>query len=282
MTLLGKSFTAVILILSTVFMVLSLAVNASHRNWKDVVITGVDGRPGLKQQIEDISRVNEQLREARQRTLASLDREQAARQTALAALQTQLDRLESDLEQSQAAEADLRSQVTIANQTALDRTQELERLTTENTRLRSQIRSEQQDRDELFAQALQLTDEMNRLRGFKQQLEQRNKSLMAQVTRFEEVVTAKGIDVNEPLDGAPPERNGNILQIDRPTSLVLVSIGYDEGLRKGHFLEVTRKGRYVGKLKVRDTEPDRAVAEILKDYSEGILQEGDRVDTTLD
>ncbi len=282
MTLLGKSFTAVILILSTVFMVLSLAVNASHRNWKDVVITGVDGRPGLKKQIEDISRVNEQLRESRQRTLAALDREQAARQTALAALQTQLDRLDSDLQQSQQAEQELRAQLTVANQTALSRSQELERLTTENTRLRSQIRSEQQDRDELFAQALQLTDEMNRLRGFKQQLEQRNKQLMAQVTRFEEVVTAKGIDVNEPLDGAPPERNGNILQIDRPTALVLVSIGYDEGLRKGHFLEVTRDGRYVGKLKVRDTEPDRAVAEILKDYSEGILQEGDRVDTTLD
>ena len=282
MTLLGKSFTAVILILSTVFMVLSLAVNASHRTWKDVVITGVDGRPGLKKQIEDISRVNEQLRESRQRTLAALDREQAARQTALAALQTQLDRLDSDLQQSQQAEQELRAQLTVANQTALSRSQELERLTTENTRLRSQIRSEQQDRDELFAQALQLTDEMNRLRGFKQQLEQRNKQLMAQVTRFEEVVTAKGIDVNEPLDGAPPERNGNILQIDRPTALVLVSIGYDEGLRKGHFLEVTRDGRYVGKLKVRDTEPDRAVAEILKDYSEGILQEGDRVDTTLD
>ena len=99
---------------------------------------------------------------------------------------------------------------------------------------------------------------------------------------FEEVIAAKGIDINEPLDGAPPERNGNILLIDRPSDLVLISIGSDEGLRAGHFLEVTRKGRYVGKLKVRNTEPDRAVAEILRDYSEGILEEGDRVDTTLD
>ena len=123
---------------------------------------------------------------------------------------------------------------------------------------------------------------MNKLRGFKQQLEDRNEQLMAQATRFKEVLAAKGIDVNAPLDGAPPERNGNILQIDRPSQLVLVSIGYDEGLRKGHFLEVTRNGRYMGKLKVRNTEPDRSVAEILEDYSEGILQEGDRVDTTIE
>ncbi|MDG2222092.1 MAG: hypothetical protein P8L85_11970 [Rubripirellula sp.] len=282
MTLLGKSFTAVILILSTVFMALALAVNATHRNWRDVAVSGVNGQPGLKKQIEDVSRVNEQLREARQRTLADLDREQAARQTALAALQTQLDQLEGNLQSSEQSVQQLTAQLTVLSQTDLSRAQELERLTTENARLRTQVRTEQQDRDALFAQALQLTDEMNRLRGFKQQLEQRNKQLMTQVTRFEEVVTAKGIDVNEPLDGAPPERNGNILQIDRPTSLVLVSIGYDEGLRKGHFLEVTRAGRYVGKLKVRDIQPDRAVAEIMKDYSEGILKEGDRVDTTLD
>ena len=123
---------------------------------------------------------------------------------------------------------------------------------------------------------------MNKLRGFKQQLEDRNSELLAQATRFKEVLDAKGIDVNEPLDGAPPDRNGNILQIDRPRQLVLVSIGYDEGLRKGHFLDVTRGGRYVGKLKVRNTEPDRAVAEILENYSEGILQEGDRVDTSIE
>ncbi|MCP4891588.1 MAG: hypothetical protein P1U77_11890 [Rubripirellula sp.] len=282
MTLLGKSFTAVILILSTVFMALALAVNATHRNWRDVAVSGINGQPGLKQQIEDISRVNEQLREARQRTLADLDREQAARQTALAALQTQLDQLEGTLQMSEQSVQQLTAENTELSQTALSSARELERLTAENAGLRTQVRTEQQDRDTLFAQALQLTNEMNTLRGFKQQLEERNKQLMTQVTRFEEVVTAKGIDINEPLDGAPPERNGNILQIDRPTSLVLVSIGYDEGLRKGHFLEVTREGRYVGKLKVRDIQPDRAVAEIMKDYSEGILKEGDRVDTTLD
>lgn len=263
-------------------MALALAVNATHRNWRDVAVSGINGQPGLKQQIEEISRVNEQLRESRQRTLADLDREQAARQTALAALQTQLDLLEGTLQASEQSVQKLTAENTELSQTALSSARELERLTAENAGLRTQVRTEQQDRDELFAQALQLTNEMNTLRGFKQQLEERNKQLMTQVTRFEEVVTAKGIDINEPLDGAPPERNGNILQIDRPTSLVLVSIGYDEGLRKGHFLEVTREGRYVGKLKVRDIQPDRAVAEIMKDYSEGILKEGDRVDTTLD
>jgi hypothetical protein len=263
-------------------MVLALAVNASHRNWRDVVLTGIGGQPGLKAQIESTIRENDQLRDSAQRTQGALDREQAARRTALAALQTQLDQLKSDLQQSEQSVQQQTAQITELVQLDKARAEELAQLTDDNVELRKKVRSEQQDRDKLFTQTLELTDQMNKLRGFKQQLEERNQQLMAQVTRFEEVVASKGIDINEPLDGAPPERNGNILVIDRPRHLVEVSIGYDEGLRKGHMLEVTRGGRYVGKLQVVNTEPDRAVAEIMRDYSEGILQEGDRVDTTLD
>lgn len=278
MTLLGKAFTVVIFLLSAVFMVLALAVNASHRNWRDVVL----GDNGLKNEIEKISRVNEQLRDSKDRIQADLDREQAARRTALAALQTQVDTLQDQLETSENEVVSLRSDNSTLVQLDESRAAELQRLTDSNIALRDQIRTEQQDRDTLFTETLTLTDQMNTLRGFKQELEVRNQQLIAQATRYKEVMTSKGIDVNEPLDGAPPDRNGNILQIDRPTSLVLVSIGYDEGLRKGHLLEVTRNGRYMGKLKVRNTEPDRSVAEILDDYSEGILKEGDRVDTTIE
>jgi hypothetical protein len=263
-------------------MVLALAVNASHRNWRDVVLTGLNGQPGLKKQIETTTLTNDQLRDSEQRTRAALDREQAARRTALAALQTQLDQLRTDLQSSEAAVQQLRAanQVLIQNDLAV--TEELTRLTTDNANLRSAVREEQASRDALFTQTLELTDQMNTLRGLKLQLEERNVQLMAQVTRFEEVISSKGIDINEPLDGAPPERNGKIVKIDRPSEMVLISIGFDEGLRPGHMLEVTRAGRYVGKLKVRNIEPDHAVAEIMRDFSEGILQEGDRVDTTLD
>ena len=88
--------------------------------------------------------------------------------------------------------------------------------------------------------------------------------------------------MNDPLDGAPPERNGQVLVVNRPRALVEVSIGYDDGIREGHMLEVSRGGRYVSRVKVRQTQPDRAVAEILNDYSEGVIQEGDRVDTSIE
>lgn len=72
-----------------------------------------------------------------------------------------------------------------------------------------------------------------------------------------------------------------VLVIDRPSEMVEVSIGFDDGLRDGHLLDVTRSGRYVTKLRVRRAEPNRAVAEILKDYNNMQIQEGDRVDTSF-
>ncbi len=277
MTLLGKFLAMLILILSTVFMGLALAVNASHRNWRDVVL---DPSTGLKKRVEVAATTNDQLRADQQRTQAALDRERAARRTALAALQTQLDQIEQVLRSSEATVQQLEAKNTELSQLDRSRAEELQRLTEETRNLRDQIRSEQEDRDTLFAETLQMTDQMNRYRGMIQQQDERNRQLLAQVSRYREVVEMKGIDIDEPLDGAPPDRNGTVLVVNRPLDLVEVSIGFDDGLRDGHLLDVTRSGRYVGRLRIRRTEPNRSVAEILKDYHQGPIQEGDRVDTT--
>jgi len=277
MTLLGKFLAMLIFILSAAFMVLALAVNASHRNWRDVVL---EPNQGLKKRVEVATRTNDQLRDDRQRTQAALAREQASRRTALAALQTQLDQIDQVLRQSEASVQQLEAKNTELSQLDRSRAEELQRLTEETRKLREQIRTEQEDRDTLFAETLQMTDQMNRLRGIVQQQSERNQQLMAQVSRYREVVDMKGINIDDPLDGAPPDRNGTVLVVNRPLDLVEVSIGFDDGLRDGHLLDVTRSGRYVGRLKIRKTEPNRAVAEILKDYNQAPILEGDRVDTT--
>lgn len=278
MTFLGKCFSAAIAFLSVTFMVLAIAVNASHRNWRDVVL----GPGGLKTQIESIARENQQLQDARERALGDLDRERVARRTALAALQTQLDALQNQLSDAQANNRELQNQNSELAQLDLARAKDLEDLTAETTRLREEILQEQQRRDELFAYTLELTDQANLLRGHVQIQEDRNQQLLTQVTRYKEVVDSYGINIHDPLDRAPPARNGNVLVVNRPRKLVEVSIGYDDGLRSGHFLDVTRDGRFVTRLRVRNTDPDRAVAEIVQDYSEGIIQEGDRVYTTFE
>ncbi|WP_286177315.1 hypothetical protein [Stieleria mannarensis] len=278
MTLLGKSFTVIIFLLSLSFMVLALAVNASHRNWRDVVL----GPSGYKERIEAISRENEQLEDAKQRAQAALSREQVARRTALAALQTQLDQLQEELQLRISSVQKLEGELSNLAQVDKIRATELQTLTDTTAKLRDQVRKEQEDRDALFAQTLVLQDKLNEARGVRLEFETRNLALQKELTRFREVAEHLGIDPNEPLDGAPPERNGNVLVINRTKGLAEVSIGMDDGIRPGHELEVTRKSRYIGRLKVLKATPNRAVGEIMKDYSEGFILEGDRVDTSID
>lgn len=278
MTFLGKCFTFLIFIFSAVFMALALAANASHRNWRDEIV-----KPGgLKEQVEQYARKNKELEDAKVRVERALAAEQVARRTALAALQTELDEKVSLLETAEGAMSSLLAQKDTLTRKDLQITEELTRLTADNAKLRQQIKEEMEDRDQLFARTLELTDRMNGLRGLLEDQKERNQMLVAQVTRFTEVTAAHGININDALDGAPPERNGMVLVVDRSSKLVELSIGYDEGLRKGHLLEVTRGKQYLGRLEVRRTEPDRAVAAILPDYSLGTIREGDRVDTTIE
>ncbi len=278
MTFLGKCFTFMIFILSIIFMVLSLAANASHRNWREEIVK----QGGLKEQVEDYARKNRELRDARARVERALASEQMARRTALAALQTELDQKIDLLQKAEKDKNELLAQLTSMTLKDKQVTDELTRLTADNEKLRQQIRDEQEDRDKLFARTLELTDNLNALAGLLQTQKERNETLVAQVTRYTEVIQAKGINVNDPIDGSPPERRGRILVIDRANKLVELSIGFDEGLRKGHLLEVTRGDQYLGRVQVRRAEPDRAVAAILPDYMLGTIREGDRVDTTIE
>ena len=68
--------------------------------------------------------------------------------------------------------------------------------------------------------------------------------------------------------------------------LMEVSIGEDDGLLPGHYLEVYRIGNgvstYLGRVEVVRTAPDKAVCKILPDYRKGAMKTGDRVASKLE
>jgi len=279
MTFLGKIFSVIIALLSLAFMVLALVANASHRNWRDAVL---DPNNGLSKRVRETEDLNKQLTLSRQQIEDELSREQSARQTALASLQSQLDELKNQLQTAEGRLQQAQAQNNELVQTDRSRAEQLARLTADNKSLEEKIVTERTDRDQLFAKSIELTDQYNQALGLLATLKTANDGLVTQMTRFKEVMDAKGINVADPLDGAPPERNGQVLAVNRQSAMVEVSIGYDEGLREGHELLVTRGGKFLGKLKVRYALPDSAVADILNDYLEGPIQRGDRVDTTLE
>jgi hypothetical protein len=168
----------------------------------------------------------------------------------------------------------------------MDATQKtLAALRQEVTGLRTDIAQAQQDKDTHFDRVVELTDQ------FHQSVNELKRLKARQVTLAEE--HAKALDVLrlfslKPVPtlyrDQPPEVDGVVLAVTGD-GLVEISNGADEGLLKGHKLQVYRIGGgrsvYVGRIEVVQTDPDKAVCKIEPKYQKSPVQKGDRVASKL-
>ena len=276
MTLVGKIFTMLILIMSVVFLGFSIVIFATHRNWRDMVIA----EGGLKSQIEELSQTNVRLRDEINRSKDRLAIEQAARRFALAALQSRLDDLDQQLRRREQEFGNLQAENGVLLETVSTKNTLLKALTDEVGGLRTEIRTAQQDRDTYFAEVIDLTDKLNSIAGNAETLKERNEQLAQQVSKQKMVLDAFDLTADTPVHDRPPTLDGVVTAVGA-RDLVEISIGSDDGLRENHQLEVYRENEYVGRVVVVKTEPDRAVVRILPDYRRGSIRKGDRVATRL-
>lgn len=272
MTLLGKVFTGLVFLLSVIFFALSVAVNASHINQKELAAK-------YQTEASDAQRRNSELQNQLENYKTELAIEQAARRSALGSLQTQLKGRQSELETQEATLADVRSQLTRLIQTENATQLELKAKTADNDLLRNQLKSAREDRDQLFQRLVTAKDSINRLQGTYDSLSARARQLASDHTAAKEQLEILGID-EKTLLKAPPPVNGEVLSVET-NGLVEVSLGRDDGMRAGFTLEVHRNGQYLGRLKVRKVRDDKSIAEILVGYQKGYIQAGDRVDSKL-
>ena len=276
MTLVGKIFTVLVLVMSIAFMMLAVFVFATHRNWRDMVIEP----EGLKAQIEALAKTNTELRIEISRGKDHIAREQAARRFALAAGQAKLEQLDAALQQREKEYADLQAAHGTIVET-LERNQTmLQSLTTQNEVLRTDIRAAQLERDQFFNQVVTLTDDVNRMEGNSRTLQEQHDMLLVQNGKMAKVMRKFEISIDTPVDGIAPRVDGIVTAVS-DKNLIEISIGSDDGLRKSHLMEVYRKNSYVGRVEIVMVEPDRAVAKIIPEFRRGIIKKGDRVATKL-
>jgi hypothetical protein len=286
MDLIGKIFIVAILIMSIVFMALSLMVYATHRNWKELVEnppTSVSqAKPlGLKFQLDNQRETNRELQIKMRELRAKVQMERAARQQALAVLETRSARLKTELDAKNEQLATLRRQHDQAVTTMELNQTNLAALRTEVEGLREQIRRTQADRDEQLAGVISMRDKLNQLEGAERRLAQRNAQLERQVAESSRVLERHGMTRHTPLHMVPPKLDGVVTTV-RGSDLVELSLGSDDGLRVGHRLDVYRTGgAYLGRVEITDTDPDNSVAKILPDFRQGIIRKWDIVVTRL-
>jgi hypothetical protein len=277
MNWLGKVFVVVILLMSMLFMLLAMMVYATHKNWREVI----EGPNGLDNRLKAARTENEQLKaqflhreeelkaetEAQSRQVRKLEAERAGLVQQNSAIQAELD----------IKRQDERQHIAMVNATQDINT----RLAKEVEGLRAQIRTEEQARDDSFKKTLEATEKLHQEAGKYETAEERSKDLMKQVAGMRTVMDSRGIDPNTDPSGVVPTVDGLVSQVRRSggAQFVEVTIGADDGLKPGNKLEVYRGAKYLGRLDVVSTSPDKSVGKVDRRYLQGQIQEGDRVAT---
>src|SRR5829696_2785964 len=186
MTLVGKIFTVLIFVMSIMFMAFAVMVFATHKNWKeyaDNASTAGGKKLGLKQQLAALQTALNDAKAVEQRLRNELASEQAARKSALAALNVRATKAETELQVVQGKYDQLftqNAQTTEAAKTAQDRLLALEG---ETKKLRDELRTVGKDLDLKFLKVLELTDSLNQATSLQQILEDRQKESLNLIAR---------------------------------------------------------------------------------------------------
>jgi len=272
MTLLGKIFTLLVLLLSLSFFIVSLLANSSHLEHKKKVATLQIESQKLTTTVKELQKLIEQGK-------TSLAQEQLARKTALAALQTQLEKANGQLADATKALNDKAATLTIQTQKLGETIQRVADLTKANDTLKIEIDKIITDRNGQRRTVIAQTDALNNLKSVESDLRAEMNRLQSDVTLYQAkaetaaaALMAQGIKDYE--DVPPADLKGEVQTITSKDRIV-VSVGRDDGLRVGHRLHIYRAGQYLGLLEIESLKDDNAIGKLVT--RKGFIQAGDKV-----
>lgn len=288
MNLLGKIFVVLILVMSLMFLGFSVAVYATHKNWKAVIFRPQsDVKPGealgLKPQLDEAKAKIADLQAQLTKLQQAEQTEDQARRAQLAKLETTRAELKKEYDQQVLELAGLKEGERRAVEAAKVAQELLDEKLKEGDQLRSDLAQAFDDRDAKFKEAVALTDKLHEAEGTLARLTASTQTLTKDIARYKTSAEKLGVDINAPTDNIPPKLDGVVLAARG--SDVEISLGSDDGLRKGHQAYIYRKqkgqSKPVAKIEVIAVEPDKSVGKVIPEFRLGPIERDDRVATRL-
>lgn len=283
MDILGKIFVFAIFIMSLVFMSFSVAIYATHTNWREEIErtaaqAGVGKPVGYREQLKQAKEERERLAARITDLVRKVSESEVARDQVIAQVQEALREKNADLDKLRRTKDDSEKAAEEARSQLAATQKQLEDMSSGIQKLREQILAEQSKVDAAVQRSAQLTDDLHEKQAFLQIAEERKKQLEQQVANARELLKAAGLDLGA-ATGRLPELEGSVSVVGK--EMVEISLGGHDGIRKNVDLEVYRDATYVGRVRVIDVMPDKAFAKPIKDYMKDVIRRGDRVATKL-
>jgi hypothetical protein len=280
MNLVGKIFVFLNLFLAVAVMAFCTMVYATHKN----IRAEIDApKTGWKDQYNELYKKNKSLEKQRQELLVQINAETIARERALAAAESHrqtlvgiVQQLKATLVDKDKALADSTQSVTQA-QANLKTAKEAEDQVTEAMKLAAK------ENDERFKRLISITNELNTVAAAIPNLKERATQLAQDYARAKLLLEKLGRTPQDPISLEPPPVTGTVLAVGRlqDPNLVELSLGKDDGIRDGHYVDLYRGNVYLGRGVITETQGHRAVAKVLKDGLRQPVRQDDSFTTRL-
>ena len=287
MNLVGKIFTVLIFVMALVFMAFAVAVYATHRSWREIVMRPRDEAQGtlkpmgMRFQLEDARKRNGDLKDQRDRMEEDLTKEQLAARNALLKLKEEYKKQRGDnailLEELKTVNHEKLLAVTsVGTQQQLNL-----KLRTENETLRAENRAAQKERDDKMVELIVKTDQLLQAENERRRANDLQIKTAADLAKARQVLDMFKLQ-DDPAFYDNAEVDGVVLAVKGGNTLE-ISIGSDDGLNKGAYLRIFRAdgSMYLGKAQVLQTAPDRSVCRVIPESRQGVITKGDRVSSGI-
>ena len=276
MNLVGKIFTVLIFLMCVVFGTFALMVHAAHKNWREAVMAS---GTGYKDQLAKAETANNDLKKEKKNIETARDDERAKTRSALIAL-------EQAAKDAKAAENDMESKLQVEEgksrvlALAIQETSKrLGVLQTAIDGMRNDIKVAVDERNGTQKKLVDTTDQLMNAVAERDRLEKLQQALAAQILELNRLVKWAQITPNDLAQSPLPVWKAKSSP-SRPDAIE-ISVGADDGVRKGHRFVVTRPssgGKYVGEIVVSRVDyPNRAVCKPDKAMLNDQIQRGDHV-----
>ena len=269
---LGKIFVFAVFVMSLMLMSFAVAIYSSHVNWQEVA----------KKKQEDLDKLKAEetsLNQEITRLTANVATSEAARDQVVAKFQQALIEKDKELKTLKDARDDklTEMQKKIADLATVEA--DLTRAREEVTKLQAEVRDKQQKVDSQVTRAAEIAGQLHEKESFLEIANERKAQLEKQVAQARLLLKQNGLSLDSLPKDRVPTMNGVVVAV--ADDAIEVSLGFDDGLQTGHQIEVYRNDEYLGRAIVKSVKPDRAIAVLVREYSRGIVQRGDKVTTRL-
>jgi cell shape-determining protein MreC len=103
-----------------------------------------------------------------------------------------------------------------------------------------------------------------------------NKGLSRELTRVQNELDRYTGAVEKPVQ-LPPGTKGNVVAVDPKYDFVILDIGEEQGVLPRAKMMINRDGKLIGKVQITSVQPNRSIANVLPEWKQDEVMEGDQV-----